>query len=251
MKNLLLKLLGPTITVFFGDAACFDRFLWLKKNLNKNSRRTLDAGCGSGSFSFLAAKSGGEVLGMSFDSENNLKAAERAKIFGLNNAKFITENLNNLPNIENEIGKFDQIICFETIEHIINDSGLVASFSRILDNKGILLLTAPYKFYHHLYGDDQTGLSVVEDGGHVRVGYTHEELHSICKKFGLELVKTEYITGFFSQTLINISRFLNSFISNLGWLITFPLRPLILLDPLIFRLFKYPHLSVAIIARKN
>lgn len=252
MKKIILKLFGPTITAFFGDPSCFDRWRWLARNIKKGDLRTLDAGCGSGGFSFLAARGGNEVVGISFDSENNKKATERAWIFGLKRASFITENLNNLPQRKEELGTFDQIICFETIEHILNDRGVLRSFSGMLKPGGRLYLTAPYKHHILSYGeDDKMPEVIVEDGGHVRPGYTHEELENICREVGLRMVKKDYASGFFTQKLINLTHRLSYVSPSLAWIVTFPLRPLVVLDPLIYRVFKYPYLSVAIIAEKQ
>src|SRR3989344_2275308 len=99
MVNGLLKIFGFRITLIFGDASTIDRFFWLRKNLKKGDVRTLDAGCGSGSLSFYAAHVGNEVLGISFQEENNKTATERARVLNLANAKFITGDLRKLDTI--------------------------------------------------------------------------------------------------------------------------------------------------------
>ena len=129
MGNKLIKIFGQIATVFFGDPAVWNRYLWLKHNLKGDNLRTLDAGCGSGAFALYAAKIGNKVLGISFEERNNVIAGERADILGLKNAKFITGDLNKLGEMRSELGLFDQIICFETIEHIMDDQKLVTNLS--------------------------------------------------------------------------------------------------------------------------
>ena len=83
MRNTLVRIFGYYATLFHGDAAVFDRWIWLKKRIIRGPVRTLDVGCGSGAFSLYAAKVGNEVLGISFDEKNNKTAEKRAEILHL------------------------------------------------------------------------------------------------------------------------------------------------------------------------
>jgi len=249
--NILVKLIGHPATILHGDTAVFDRWWWLKKYLKSGNLRTLDAGCGSGAFTMYAAKIGNEAIGISFDQRNDRVAAERAKILGISNVSFIQGDLRKLDEMSEVLKKFDQIICFETIEHILDDEKLIKDFSSLLNPSGRLLLTAPYKYYKHLYGDDKTQLSTYEDGGHVRWGYTHEEMADLLKKFDFEIKVTEYITGYLSQQLINLQRILGEINPKLAWLIIFPLRIFQFFDPVITKITNYPSLSIGIVAVKR
>lgn len=248
MGNLLVKIFGQITTVFFGDPAVFDRYLWLKRNLKGGSLRTLDAGCGSGAFALYAAKVGNSVLGISFEERNNGVAKERAEILGLENARFITADLKRLDEMKGDSGLFDQIICFETIEHVMDDQKLIKDLSALLKPGGRLLLTTPFK-----YGSFWKGavVSPVENGDHVRVGYDADDLRKLFESAGLVLERDEYISGFMSQKLTSIGQFLSRRMnSNLVWAIIFPFRALQMLDPLITRLTGYKALSIGVIGRK-
>lgn len=252
-ENTLVKFFGYIAPILHGDTAVFDRWLWLRKNIRKGKGvRTLDAGCGSGAFAFYAAKCGNEVVGLSFDERNNNIATERAALLKLNNTKFITMNLNDIPARAAELGKFDQIICFETIEHILKDQELVKNLSTLLHKNGTLLLTTPYKYYNmKLLGDDTAPPSLIEDGGHVRPGYTHEEIEHIFREGGLTMEKQEYVTGLISQLHIRAYRILQAKINfKIAWILLFPFRLLIALDPLIMRFIKFPPLSIAVVGKK-
>lgn len=248
MQSIIIKLFGLTPLMFFGDPSSFDRFVWLKKHLHPGLFRTLDAGCGSGALTMYAAKIGNETLGISFDERNTKIAMKRAQILGMKNVKFIQHDLRFLSEIVNDIGLFDQIICFETIEHIMDDQKLIADFSQLLKTDGQLLLTAPYKYYKHLIGDK---LSDKEDGGHVRWGYTHEEIRVIFSNNGLEIGLENYVSGFISQQICNLQRILSFVFGKLSWFIVFPLRVLQLIDNPITKLLGYPYLSIGVIGVKK
>ena len=248
MKNTIIKLFGLTSLVFFGDPPSFDRFVWLKNHIQSGPLRTLDAGCGSGTFTLYAAKLGNDALGISFDKRNNTTAQGRAKLLGIQSAHFIERDLRNLSELSNDIGSFDQIICFETIEHIMEDRKLIFALSKLLNPGGRILLTAPYKYYNHLFTDK---LSEYEDGGHVRWGYTHEEISDIFTDAGLELEIKEYISGFFSQQICNLQRILSFVFGGLSWFMVFPLRILQLIDPIVTKLSGYPYLSIGVIGVKK
>jgi 2-polyprenyl-3-methyl-5-hydroxy-6-metoxy-1,4-benzoquinol methylase len=250
MGNFIVKILGFMATVLYGDMAVFDRWLWLRKNLQKGNIKTLDAGCGSGAFTIYAAKKGNEIVGISFDDRNNKVATRRAEILNFKNIKFIKADLRKLDEIFKKKEIFDQIICFETIEHILNDKKLIKDLSILLKSGGRLLLTAPYQNYINLYKDR---LSDFEDGGHVRKGYTFEELEKLTSESGLKIESREYITGFISQQLINFLRItgeVNPILGEIIGVIFIPLRLAQFFDPFLTRLINYPFLSVAIMAKK-
>ena len=252
-KNTLMKVIGYPATVLHGDPAVFDRYIWLKRNLKRGLFRTLDAGCGSGAFTMYAAKIGNEAVGISFDARNNEVARERVEILKLKNVKFIQGDLRKLDEFSNSIDLFDQIICFETIEHIMDDRKLLKDFFTLLNLGGKLFLTAPYKYYNkHFLGDDKIQLSVYEDGGHVRWGYTHKEISELLKKAGFSIEKNEYVSGIISQFLIRLGRTIGLATDfRLAWALIFPLRIFVIFDKFLTRLFHYPYLSIAIIAKKE
>jgi SAM-dependent methyltransferase len=247
MNNILVRVFGYIATVLHGDAAVFDRWLWLRRHIQPGHLRTLDAGCGSGAFAMYAAKIGNDALGVSFDAENNKKASARSKLLGIKNIKFIQTDLRSLDEISEHLGLFDQIICFETIEHICNDKKLIKDIANLLKKNGKLFLITPYKHYKHLPGDK---LSLVEDGGHVRWGYTHEEIKNILHGFNLKVQTEEYISGYISWHLIYFQRIFEQFHPKLAWLLVFPFRIFQWIDPFLSKIIHYPFLSIGVVASK-
>ncbi len=247
-RDVLIKAFDFYPTLLFGDTGVFDRWMWLRKNIKRGPVKTLDAGCGSGAFSLYAARVGNSVIGISFDNRKNFTASQRAKKLFLKDIHFIQHDLRNLENVKPELGSIDQIICFEMIEHILDDKKLIKNFYNMLNKQGRLLLTTPYKYYVRLPGD---AISQNEDGGHVRWGYTHEELSDLLTEAGFTIEKKEFVTGFISQLLIRIMRFMTPIHYNFAWLLIFFLRPLTIFDPYITPFLKFPYLSIAIIAKKK
>ena len=250
MKEAIIKLIGWKTPILFQDPTVYDRFNWLKRHLKKGNLRTLDAGSGGGGFTVYASKIGNTAVGISFEEEANKRATRRAKIWGATNVKFITQDLRGLDLVSDRIGKFDQIICFETIEHILNDKKLIRDLSNILKPNGILLLTTPFKYYKKLYGETDE-LSKVEDGGHVRRGYTHTEMRDLFEKYGLQVVTEEYVSGLVSQKITSLMRRLFKINGRLAWIITAPLRIFQIIDVPLTKLINHPFLCIGVVGIKK
>jgi SAM-dependent methyltransferase len=244
MKQQILKLLGWRVTARFGDPLVMDRWRWLKPRLKHGALRTFDAGCGNGCFSFAAAAAGNEVLGGSYDVDPLAKARERARLFGLSNVQFEQIDLRELPNHAERLGFFDQIICTECIEHILNDDKLVKDLASLLKPSGRLLLTTPHADHLPLRHEKLTDK---EDGGHVRWGYTEQRLRDLCNAAGLEVIDVDFTSGWISQQLTNLMRVKNE---RLAWVAIFPLRVAQLADRAVNRIFHYPWFGIGIVAVK-
>ena len=80
-----MKLIGWKATLLHDDPCAYDRWKWLQKNITSGKIKTLDAGCGTGAFSFYASKIGNHITGLSFDKTNNQTAVEDAKFLKLKN----------------------------------------------------------------------------------------------------------------------------------------------------------------------
>jgi SAM-dependent methyltransferase len=252
-KSFLVSAFGFPATLVHGDTLVLDRWLWLKDRLPKtrNGERLIDIGCGTGAFSIGAALRGYETLGLSWDERNQTTAAHRAKICKAESAKFEILDVRNLDDRQDLLNKFDVAVCFENIEHILNDRKLVQDISHCLVPGGRLLLTTPYYLYRPISPDDMGPFTKIEDGGHVRRGYSKAMLDELCVAAGLSVEKVTYCSGFFSQKLTSMLRFLTKIHPALGWAVVTPLRFLPpLLDPLVSQLFGWPPFSICVEAYK-
>jgi 2-polyprenyl-3-methyl-5-hydroxy-6-metoxy-1,4-benzoquinol methylase len=223
-----------------------DRWLWLRRHLRRGPVRTFDAGCGNGGFSIYAARRGNEVVAASFSAGEQEDVRRRAASLGVTGIEPRTLDLREIEDHRASLGLFDQIICFETIEHVNADAGLVRSLVTMLEPEGRLMLSAPYDAHHPLYSEERHP-SAVEDGSHVRYGYSQASLRRIAQDAGLEVLSEGFISGVVSQKLTNLMRRLTGRIGPApAWLILLPLRPLVVLDARLSKILRYPYLSVAL-----
>ena len=247
-RNALVRLLGWPALALQGDVLFVERLAWVRRHLRRGSLRTLDAGCGTGAITILAARLGNHALGLTVSEGDAELAAERAALLGANTATFRVLDLRELGPAVPELGNFDQVIACEVIEHLIDDAALIASLAALLRPGGRLLLTTPYLHHRPMYGET---VSAAEDGGHVRFGYTHDQLRCRFENAGLRLETTGCLNGFFAQSAFDLYLRLLRVHPKFGWLLTLPLRPLRVLDPLVAWATGFPFMSVTAIGVKE
>lgn len=254
-KSLLVQMFGFPATLIHGDTSVLDRWLWLRQhlpNVPAGSKQLLDVGCGTGAFTIGAARRGYRSLGLSWDERNQKVAQQRAVICKAPTAEFDVQDVRHLGQRSDLRERFDIVVCCENIEHILDDHKLIADMARCLRPGGNLLLTTPNFNYRPITKGDNGPFSDVEDGGHVRRGYTPETLRALCASTELKISRIEYCSGFFSQKIIALQRTASSIHPIFGWGLVFPLRILPpLLDPLIFKVTSWPGFSITMIATKS
>jgi 2-polyprenyl-3-methyl-5-hydroxy-6-metoxy-1,4-benzoquinol methylase len=249
-----VRVLGWRALFLHGDPLNTDRFLWIKRHLIKNEDPwtrpvTLDAGCGNGGFAIYAAHSGHEVLGIS-DSERELSDADRrAQIMGVSHVRFIAHDLRDFNRFHEDGVLYDNVICLEVIEHVLDDVGLLRSLAARTRVGGRLLLTTPTAEHSPLYRETMHPVGV-EDGSHVRYGYSRVELRRVVEQAGFTVHELEGVGGIMMQAVTSWMRRLGEVNRALAWLVTFPLRLLRVADPLVTRKTAAAHLSYGVIATK-
>jgi 2-polyprenyl-3-methyl-5-hydroxy-6-metoxy-1,4-benzoquinol methylase len=255
-RSTLVRLFGFRAMLIYGDTLVVDRWNWLKRKLPpvKNDLKVLDIGCGNGVFAIGLALAGYSVLGLTWSEEDRLKAVKRAALCGARRTKFELQNVRFLDGRKDLINKFDIVICLETIEHIINDKKLMADMARCLKKGGRLLLTTPNRNYAPFWmGENKKKhISSVEDGRHVRIGYTKKDLSKLCEGAGLAINELGYCGGFLSQKITGLMRFISGINPVIGWLVVLPLRPLpVLFDRWLTRKLKWEEYMLYLAARKK
>jgi 2-polyprenyl-3-methyl-5-hydroxy-6-metoxy-1,4-benzoquinol methylase len=252
-KSFLVKLFGFPATLIHGDTLVLDRWWWLKKRLpvTANGESLIDIGCGTGSFSIGAALRGYKSLGLSWDERNQRVAEERARLCHAQFAYFEVLDVRKLDIRDDLNEKFDVAICFENIEHILDDKKLILDIAKSLKPGGHLLLTTPYYYYRAITAMDNGPFHQIEEGWHVRRGYTKVMLQELCELAGLRLESFSFCSGFLSQKITCLQRLLSKIHPLLGWVVILPLRPLpLIFDGMITDFLQYPYYSICMEAYK-
>ena len=248
-SSLLVRLLGFPATLIHGDTLVRDRWNWLRARLpvTRNGELVLDVGCGSGAFSIGAARRGYRCLGLSWDAENQEIARERASMCRAPGADFEIQDVRFLDRRPDLVGRFDVVLCLENIEHILDDRKLVADIAACLRPGGRLLLTTPNLMYRPFTEEYKGPFEEIEDGRHVRKGYSPEMLRELCELAGLRVQAIGYCSGFASQKITGLMRAASGISPAMAWLLVLPLRlvpPVV--DPLISWVTGWPGFSITL-----
>jgi len=160
-------------------------------NFPKEAETMLDAGCGSGIYSFTFSNKTKEINAIDI----NQKKIDYAKRINLwRNIKFDKMDICNLKFPDD---KFDVIICSEVLEHIKNDEKAFSEIARVLSKNGILLLTVP--------ANSKKNRLVYKKYGHKKAGYEKEDIEKLCKKNNLKILKTEGYSSFLTEKFSEIN----------------------------------------------
>jgi SAM-dependent methyltransferase len=244
-RDPLLGLLGWKGVLLYADPCTYDRWRWIARTSRPGPVRTLDAGSGNGAFAMYAAVNGNDATALSDAGPTQARAQRRTRKLGLDGVAFRVGDLRELDRFADELGQFDQVFCLEVIEHILDDHKLLRDLARVVRPGGRLLLTTPYLRHRRFYGET---ISEVEDGHHVRVGYTHAEMDRLLAEAGFRPESHAFLSGVVSQTGFNLMYRLDRVYPHLGWVVTLPLRLLRPLDGPLTRLTGYPHLTIGVVA---
>lgn len=154
--------------------------------------QVLDAGCGNGMLAYKSFLKGNAVTGISF----NKSEAERCRqlfneFLGISEDRLKFEVLN-LYDIESLGQRYDEIICSEVIEHLVDDKKVCQSFYRLLKPGGVLHVCCPNA--EHPYNINFP-LDEEEKGGHVRAGYTLQSYAELLEPMGFRIVAHQGLGG--------------------------------------------------------
>ena len=126
-------------------------------------KQVLDAACGEGFGAAMLATNAQSVQAVDIDSASIGHAKKR---YGQqDNLAFLQADVTQLDRLADK--SFDVIISFETLEHVLEQERMLAGFSRLLKDDGVLLISTPDKKNY----TDATG---VENPHHVRELYFDE-----------------------------------------------------------------------------
>ncbi|MEM7682697.1 MAG: methyltransferase domain-containing protein [Planctomycetota bacterium] len=154
------------------------------------SLQTLDCGCGNAYFTYEAAKRGSQTLGITIHDWERRACEEMRDYLGVSpeQMQFRVERLENLAQSPDHHAKYDQVLLFDVIEHIREDRAALRQIHTVLNENGLAFISTPDKDYMGNFTLMQTRVTRVENGWHVRNGYTFEELETALREEGFEPV---------------------------------------------------------------
>lgn len=213
VRDLLRRVFYPGLDLHLRNRASLMRY-W-----KPGARDVLDAGSGNGYFSWLAYRSGARVVAWTFDAQQ----AEKAEKFlighlGADPARLRFE-LRNLYELASEARTFDEIICYEVLEHLRRDREVVREFYRILRPGGVLHLCCPNRLHPRHQAEI---LDAGETGGHVRQGYTEQDYRQLLEPEGFTI---DAVAGIGPRSVYLADAVLRAIRSRLGDLFALPLFP--------------------------
>lgn len=160
----------------------------------------VDIGCGTGLFTYEIAKQNpnARVLGIDNWTELVEKTAAITRKAGIANCFFEIGDVLNLDFNE----KFHCAICIDNLEHIEDDLKVIENIYGSLKRKGIALFHVPGLYRRWLFFAKRTNFDVK---GHVRPGYTLEDIRAKIEKAGFSVLEAHYTYGWLETVTNNIS----------------------------------------------
>jgi cyclopropane fatty-acyl-phospholipid synthase-like methyltransferase len=168
---------------------------------------------------------------------------------GVGHVRFVAHDLREFNHFHGNGALYDNVICLEVIEHVLDDVGLLRSLASRTRVGGRLLLTTPTAEHSPLYRETRHPVAT-EDGSHVRYGYSPGQLRRVVEEAGFAVQELEGVGGILMQTVTSWMRRLGEVNGGLAWLVTFPLRVLRIVDPVVTRKTSASHLSYGVVATK-
>lgn len=183
-------------------------------------RDVLDAGSGNGYFSWLAYKSGANVVALNFEQSQ----VEKACAYLIDHRKADPTRLRfeqrNLYDLDRETRAFDEIICYEVLEHLRRDANVVAQFYRLLKPGGVLHVCCPNRLHPRHQAEV---LDTKESGGHVRAGYTEDDYRKLLEPVGFKIDK---IVGIGPDSVYVADKVMRAIRNRVGDVFSLPFLPL-------------------------
>lgn len=216
IKQSLRNIVYPGLDLHVRNRASLSRYWKI------GSRDVLDAGSGNGYFSWLAYRSGANVIALNFEDDQVDKAQEFLVSFRKANPERLHFEQYNLYDLTEDNRRFDEIICYEVLEHIKNDQQVLKAFYKVLRPGGVLHLCCPNRLHPRHQAEV---LDLEETGGHVRPGYTEDDYREILEPIGFEIQR---VVGIGSKQLYIADEVLRTIRNRFGDIVALPLLPVAL-----------------------
>jgi SAM-dependent methyltransferase len=177
------------------DDSSFERVLYLARFIKEQNRpvRVLDVGCGGAISLYMIEREVPNLVtgfvGADFRASRLYKRYHHFKT----PHEFFDTNLDE----EWNFGQFDVAWCSECLEHIVDDNGVFKKICRSIKPGGNIVVSMPSEAHRKAIAGALPELmetSPIQDGGHVRVGYTPDSLRDLARGTSAELIRVDGIS---------------------------------------------------------
>ena len=149
--------------------------------------RLLDWGCGYGHMSYLLARRGFEVTGLTMPDENNLSESWNLLIREQGFDVTVAADDVLLP-FEDEA--FDVVLSCGVLEHVPDDRAILSELIRVLRGGGLLVVSVPDEYSERLLWRFSSRYRT-HPGGHVRI-YRRRDISALMEEHGAPPFATEF-----------------------------------------------------------
>ncbi len=167
---------------------------------NKRYQNILDAGSGTGVFSFELARRFPDagITGIDLLEETINVCRHISKKLDVTNVRFLHGKVENVK----EKKVFDLIMCVDILEHIEDDQKVLERLYEAAAPNGVLILHVPSLYRRYPIWKKSYNFDVQT---HVRRGYIFDEIREKVSRTGFSINKSGYTYGFWETLANNIS----------------------------------------------
>jgi SAM-dependent methyltransferase len=176
--------------------------------------RVLDAGCGQGFYALRLAQEIPHlsITAIDIEKEKIRRVNQAISRLGLENIRPLVRSLLGLADHD----RYDLALCVDVLEHIEQDEQAATRLAAALKPGGTLVIHVPQCGQRHYIGPHPDWHVY----GHVREGYSLNELNSLLRRAGLELVYHRHSFGFWGALSSDLDERFYRF--KLLWLLLLP-----------------------------
>jgi SAM-dependent methyltransferase len=172
----------------------------LRGLLPASATAVLDAGCGRGVITRFLARQyrSARVDGIDENESAQLINQSIADSLGLDNCHFTVADVQTYHKPDN----YDLIVSVDNLEHVQNDFVVLANFSALLRERGMLVVHAPHYYRRWPVFRWTVNFDVP---GHARPGYHLPELTERVRRAGFKVIQSGFSYGWLENLANNIS----------------------------------------------
>jgi SAM-dependent methyltransferase len=147
---------------------------------------TVDVACGDGTITLELAAAHDDVSfrGIDINTDGVAMAEQRRQELGAQNVTFEVADANDL-----DFGTIEQVLLLDVLEHVEDDVSLLASAGRAIRPGGRVVVSTPTPEYPRFFGRE-----FHEAVGHVRDGYTLEQMKQMLDDAGFDVTTATHYT---------------------------------------------------------